>query len=278
VPHFFTDRRNLGLVDRARLQLRVDHLGVGLDLELFAHDRSIGLDGPAEVGAVEVDDDVDAVGPRLDEQPRIGRVLEPEITPGGGIRRRLQDRRVEPRRPPVVLVEGDPPAVRPPLRDRHTGEIGGPEHRRRDLADPPADVAPDRFAEDDLGFDEALVLGDVTDRVVERILPAGGDQGSVQQRRADLDVGRPAVGGARVVGTSAAQQRHDPEGVEVVAVDGRLVDLDRRGDRSVAAEEAVLDEFRQGVGPQRGAIDARPARSETRRCAFHPTSARSPRD
>ncbi len=105
----------------------------------------------------------------------------------------MEDRGIETRFPTVELVERESIEVWPPFTDRHASQERGPEDGRRNLTDASADVLANPLTVDDRRLDIAGFRRDVSDGVVERKLGARLDQGAIQCRSSDPDVGCPGL-------------------------------------------------------------------------------------
>ena len=156
-------------------------------------------DAPAELRRVEAHRDAAVARVEL-HQDRGGPVVAEDQLGAAPGDRRLASHRVA-RDVELVRLVGD---------ELDPGEECGVEERRRDLADAAADGILEAAVEDLRGGDEALRLGALAERAVEREHLAGQDDRAVEQRRRTLDV-RHARRTAGVVRRELGDELRDPE-------------------------------------------------------------------
>ena len=173
------------------------------DLPVDLERCRLRLDAAAGRRAVEVHRERAGADERAHEQPFVRVVREHEVEVGV-VHRRVAAERV------VADVER---VVRPPL-DREARLEGGVEHRRRDLADAPADPGLQLAVDDHRRLLEPLRRVPLARRLVEGEPSAGGDQRPVDQLGDELHV-VDAPGRAAVRRRVRADDARDPHRLRV---------------------------------------------------------------
>ena len=225
-------RRCAGLLDdlRAHRHVRIGH-ALRRDRARHLERGDLALDLPVLRRAVERDGQRGRAHERPDPEPVAGVVDELEI----GVR--IVDRGVAPER-----VVADVQRMVRPVGDREPGLVGGVERRRRDLADAAAEPRLQLAVDDHRRLEEALVLGALAGRRIERERLAGWDVVVVDQVRDELHV-VDSVRHAAVEGLVGADEAGDAHGLRIARRP-----LGRRGhDREVALAVRRREERRHDV-------------------------------